>query len=196
MPVEHHALRVPGSVTREGALGAAARVRFLVLDVDGVCTDAKLLYTPDGVCKMFHSQDGIGIKSAMLGGMGVGVITGRNDPGVEARFTQMGVTEYMPGFEAKLEPLKQIAARHSLALEEIAYLGDDWIDLDPMRAVGMPMAVANARHEVKAEALYVTGTRGGDGAVREAVEFLFAARNDGVHLADFWTIVPASRLPE
>ncbi len=170
---------------------AASRVRFLVLDVDGVCTDGKLYYAEDGrAFKAFHSQDGIGIKTARKAGLGIGVITGRDDPAVRARMAQLGVEEYHPGHESKLPVLEEIRARLGLAREDMAYLGDDWIDLDPMRAVGLPLAVANARPEVKAEALHVTAASGGDGAVREAVEFILNARGLGP-LSNFWTERPA-----
>jgi hypothetical protein len=80
-----------------------------------------------------------------------------------------------------------IREKYGLKPEEMAYMGDDWIDLDPMRSVGMPIAVANAVAQVKKEARYVTAARGGDGAVREAIEFLLNARLDGKNPADFWT---------
>lgn len=182
-------LQVPG-ILADGdiAVQAAAHVRFLVLDVDGVCTDGKLYYSPSGYAvKCFSSLDGIGIKTALRCGLGVGIITGRSDPAVLARMSQLGVKDYFPGCESKLVPLEAIRRRYALTFEEMAYLGDDWIDLDPMRTVGMPMAVANAVAQVKKEARYVTAARGGEGAVREAVEFLLAARMDGTNPADVWT---------
>ena len=178
----------PGQSVCEDVLRAAAAVRFLVLDVDGVCTDGKLYFQENGhPLKCFHAQDGIGIKTALLAGIGVGIITGRNDPCVLARMSQLGVKDYYAGFESKLPKLEAIRRKYGLRKEEMAYLGDDWIDLDPMRSVGMPMAVANAVAQVKKEALYVTAARGGEGAVREAVEFLLAARRDGKNPADLWT---------
>lgn len=179
---------IPGTTAHEGVFQAAAKVRFLVLDVDGVCTDGKLYFQENGhPMKCFNSQDGIGIKTALLAGIGVGIITGRNDPCVLARMSQLGVKDYYAGFESKLPKLEAIRRKYGLAPEEMAYLGDDWIDLDPMRSVGMPMAVANAVRQVKKEALYITAARGGEGAVREAVEFLLAARMDGKNPADLWT---------
>ena len=169
-----------GTPVSEEVLLAAAKVRFLVLDVDGVCTDGKLYFQENGhPIKCFNAQDGIGIKTALLSDLGIGIITGRNDPCVLARMSQLGVKDYYAGFEAKLPKLEAIRQKYGLQKEEMAYLGDDWIDLDPMRSVGMPMAVANAVAQVKKEALYVTAARGGEGAVREAVEFLLAARRDG-----------------
>ena len=177
-----------GTPVSEEVLLAAAKVRFLVLDVDGVCTDGKLYFQENGhPIKCFNAQDGIGIKTALLSDLGIGIITGRNDPCVLARMSQLGVKDYYAGFEAKLPKLEAIRQKYGLQKEEMAYLGDDWIDLDPMRSVGMPMAVANAVAQVKKEALYVTSARGGEGAVREAVEFLLAARRDGKNPADIWT---------
>ena len=200
MPAEFsfaaHALHVPGAIQRDGAVEAAAKVRFLVLDVDGVCTDGKLYFDADGqVRKAFFSLDGIGIKTALRSGLGIGVITGRDDPCVRARMTQLGVTEYHPGHEAKLDALRGIAAKLGLDMANMAYLGDDWIDLDPLRNVGMPMAVANAVAQVRAESLYVTAAQGGAGAVREAVEFLLAARNDGINPAECWIESQQPELP-
>lgn len=187
MSIENTAL-FPGVAVDNDAFRDAAKVRFLVLDVDGVCTDGKLYFQENGhPVKCFNAQDGLGIKTAMKAGIGVGVITGRNDPCVLARMSQLGVTEYHAGFESKLPQLDAIRRKHGLEWEEMAYVGDDWIDLDPMRTVGMPIAVANATAQVKKEARYVTAARGGDGAVREAIEFLLAARMDGTNPADYWT---------
>ena len=187
MPIENPAL-FPGIAADENAFRDAASVRFLVLDVDGVCTDGKLYFQENGhPVKCFNAQDGIGIKTAMLAGIGIGIITGRNDPCVLARMSQLGVTEYHAGFESKLPKLEAIRKKYGLRPEEMAYMGDDWIDLDPMRSVGMPIAVANAVAQVKKEARYITAARGGEGAVREAIEFLLNARLDGKNPADFWT---------
>ena len=178
----------PGTAADDNAFRDAAKVRFLVLDVDGVCTDGKLYFQENGhPVKCFNAQDGIGIKTAMLAGIGIGIITGRNDPCVLARMSQLGVTEFHAGFEAKLPKLEAIRRKYGLQPEEMAYMGDDWIDLDPMRSVGMPIAVANAVAQVKKEARYITAARGGEGAVREAIEFLLNARLDGKNPADFWT---------
>ena len=187
MPIENPAL-FPGIAADENVFRDAASVRFLVLDVDGVCTDGKLYFQENGhPVKCFNAQDGIGIKTAVLAGIGIGIITGRNDPCVLARMSQLGVTEYHAGFESKLPKLEAIRKKYGLKPEEMAYMGDDWIDLDPMRTVGMPIAVANAVAQVKKEARYITAARGGEGAVREAIEFLLNARLDGKNPADFWT---------
>ena len=165
----------------------AKKVRFLVLDIDGVCTDGRLFMDANGqTTKAFNVHDGIGIKTAMLAGIGVGVITGRQDPCVEARMKPLGVLEYHCGFHHKLEPLKLIAERQNISFSEMAYVGDDIIDLDPLCHVILPIAVANAREEVKQVAAYITQIKGGHGAVREAVEFILACQG-GPAPASYWT---------
>ena len=187
MPIDLSAL-FPGRDISEDVFRAAAKVRFLILDVDGVCTDGKLYFQENGhPIKCFNAQDGIGIKSALKAGVGIAVITGRNDPCVLARMSQLGVTEYHAGFESKLPKLEEIRLKYGLEKEEMAYMGDDWIDLDPMRSVGMPIAVANAAPQVRKEARYITTARGGEGAVREAIELILTARMEGKNPADLWT---------
>ena len=117
--------------------------------------------------------------------MGISVITGRKDPSVHARMTQLGDRHYFPGFEAKMPALRRLAEESGLGFAQMAYLGDDFIDLDPLEVVGMPMAVANARPEVLRAARHVTALKGGEGAVREAVEWLLHARGLN-NLAALW----------
>lgn len=164
----------------------AKKVRFIVLDIDGVCTDGQLFIDSNGqTTKAFNVHDGIGIKTAMFAGIGVGIITGRQDPCVEARMKPLGVTEYHCGFYNKLEPLEIISKRQNIPFSEMAYVGDDIIDLDPLCHVILPIAVANAREEVKQVASYITQTSGGHGAVREAVEFILACQG-GASPASYW----------
>lgn len=164
----------------------AKKVRFLVLDIDGVCTNGQLIMGNDGqVMKSFHVHDGIGIKTAMFAGIGVGIITGRKDVCVENRMKPLGVVEYHSGYYDKLEPLEVIAKRQNISFSEMAYIGDDLIDLAPMCHVILPIAVANACVEVKQVAAYTTTLCGGDGAVREAVEFILACQG-GPSLASYW----------
>lgn len=151
----------------------ASRIRLLVLDVDGVLTDGGLYYSDQGLAmKRFHVLDGIGIRLAREAGLEVAVISGMDSPCVAKRLEVLGVTEYHGGFDNKRTVLDGIRQRRGLDWEEIAYLGDDWVDLSPMRAVGLPVAVANAMPEVKDVARYVTEKAGGDGAVRELVDLL------------------------
>lgn len=170
-----------------GATEAAARVELLVLDVDGVCTDGKLYMNENGqALKSFYVHDGIGMKTALKAGLHLAVITGRNDKSVEARMTQLGVLHYYPGYDNKLPVLMELCAKIGIPPTRAAYLGDDWIDLGPMSAVSLPAAVANARPEVKAAAIYVSAAKGGEGAVREFIEFIMRCRNPHQDPASYW----------
>jgi 3-deoxy-D-manno-octulosonate 8-phosphate phosphatase (KDO 8-P phosphatase) len=157
----------------------ARRIRALVLDVDGVLTDGGLYYDADGnVTKRFNVQDGLGIKLAQAAGVEVAVITGLSHKAVESRVRELGISEYHHGHTDKLPLLEKV--RDSLGLEfaEMAYLGDDWVDAEAMRAVGLPMAVSNAQPEVLEIAAWVSSVPGGSGAVREAVRFILEARGE------------------
>lgn len=166
------------------AKAAAANVRVLVLDCDGVLTDGGLYYGPDGqLGKRFNVQDGLGIKMAQSVGLEVAVITGLDSPAVAKRVEELGITEYHAGHLAKIPLLEGICKRQGVTLSEAAYLGDDWVDAGPLQAVGLPMAVANAVPEIKELAHWVSTREGGDGAVREAIRFILEARGD---LAGLW----------
>ena len=157
-------------------LERARRVALLVLDVDGVMTDGGIHVDARGeVTKRFHVQDGLGIKLAQAEGLGLAVITGLDHPAVAARIRDLGIEEYHPGFHKKTEILRDIVARKGLSFEQVAYLGDDWVDAGPLGLVGLPMAVADAQPEILALAGWVSSRPGGQGAVREAIRFLLAA---------------------
>ena len=151
-----------------------AKVKVLILDVDGVLTDGGLYYGPDGgVSKRFHVQDGLGIVAARQSGfLQFAVITGMDKPAVAARMRDLGIEDYFPGLPDKRESCEIVRKRYGLAVEEIAFLGDDWIDIPVMKRVGVPLAVGNARPETQAAALYVTRAHGGNGAVREAIRLI------------------------
>lgn len=156
---------------------AAADIRLLVLDVDGVLTDGGLYYDlQNQVMKRFDVQDGLGIKIAQKAGIQVAVITGLDSPAVAARMRDLGITDYFAGYLDKRVCLEELRERHSLKWEQMAYLGDDWVDLTVMDMVGLPLAVANAQPEVKNIANYVTTAKGGQGAVREIIRHLLMAQ--------------------
>lgn len=151
-----------------------ARVKLVILDVDGVLTDGGLYYGPDGgVAKRFHAQDGLGITVARESGLlRFAVITGMDKPSVAQRLRDLHIDDYFPGFIDKRECCASIREHYQLEKEAIAFVGDDWVDIPVMAAVGAPLAVANAQPETKAAALYVTEARGGDGAVREVIRLI------------------------
>ena len=180
-----------GPVSSE-VLQRLARVKLLILDVDGVMTDGGLYFDAEGrVLKRFHVQDGLGIDIARKHGIVSAVITGQDVPAVAARMRQLGIEDYYPGSGDKRESYALCRAKHGFAPEEVAFLGDDWIDLPVLNTVGVPLAVANARPEVKAAALYVTSTPGGHGAVREVIDLLLHSRGKLEVALAAWLDTPA-----
>jgi 3-deoxy-D-manno-octulosonate 8-phosphate phosphatase (KDO 8-P phosphatase) len=168
------------AICSDQAENLARRVRMLVLDVDGVMTDGGLHYDAEGrIAKRYHVHDGVGIVLLKQAGIKVAAVTaGRDGPCVASRMRRRQMDAVYGGDVSKLAALEDLRARFDLAWEEIAYLGDDWVDLIPLGLVGLPMAVRNARQEVKARAHYVTAACGGDGAVREVAEWLLACQGN------------------
>ncbi len=157
------------------ALKSAKGIKLLILDVDGVLTDGGLYYDHEGrVSKRFNVQDGLGIKLAQSMGLDIAVITGLNHKAVESRVTELGITDYYAGNFDKVPLLEELRNKKGLELDQIAYLGDDWVDLGVMKRVGLPMAVSNAQPEVLEAAAWVSGKPGGHGAVREAIAFILS----------------------
>ena len=155
----------------------AKGIKLLVLDVDGVLTDGGLYYDKTGqVMKRFHVQDGLGIKLAQAAGLEIAVISGLDSPAVEKRIRELGISDYYPGFNDKLPRLEELKLKKGIEYRQMAFLGDDWVDARPMQLVGLPMAVANARPEIKGLARWISTATGGNGAVREAIDFLLTCQ--------------------
>lgn len=153
-----------------------AETRCVVLDVDGVLTDGRLLYGGRSEpLRAFHVHDGLAIAwFQRLGGVAV-VLTGKTSVAVETRAAELGIRHVIQGSRDKGADLKRLLAELEVDPAEVAVVADDLIDLPAMRMCGYPIAVANAFEEVKAAARYVTKKAGGDGAVREAIEHLLRA---------------------
>ncbi len=159
----------------------AARVKLLLMDVDGVMTDGTLWNVPDGQggfaeTKGFDSQDGIALQWLSWHGIKTGVISGRVSPATEIRAKQCKMSYIYQGHIEKIPILEEIMTDAQIAADEIAYIGDDLTDVVVMRRVGLPIAVANARTDVKSAAHFITEARGGQGAVREAIEMILQAQ--------------------
>jgi 3-deoxy-D-manno-octulosonate 8-phosphate phosphatase (KDO 8-P phosphatase) len=155
----------------------ARRIRLLALDVDGVLTDGHIHYTSTGEeLKSFSILDGLGIKLLRRAGVQVAVITARRSAMVDRRVAELGIEHCLQGREDKLDALRELIAPLGIALDEVAYMGDDLPDLGAILSVGLGLTVANASSEVAKRAPWRAGARGGDGAVREACEMLLRAR--------------------
>jgi 3-deoxy-D-manno-octulosonate 8-phosphate phosphatase (KDO 8-P phosphatase) len=159
----------------------AARIKVLLMDVDGVLTDGRLYLFPDKDGKLvetkgFDSQDGIALRWLSWYGIKTGVISGRESPATAGRASQAGMTWVFQGHIEKIPLFEQVVAEAKVSPEEIAYVGDDLTDVVIMRRAGLSFATANARPEAKRSAMAVTDAPGGAGAVREVIELLLKAR--------------------
>ena len=157
----------------------AAGIRLLILDVDGVLTNAHLVLGPSGEeIKEFSVRDGIGIKVAQYAGIEVIFLSARVSEIVKRRAEMLGVNEIYQGEQQKLAVVRQIAERHGVELSAIAYVGDDLVDMASIDAVGIGVAVGDACSDLLESAPYVADSPGGRGAVRETIEAILKARGE------------------
>jgi 3-deoxy-D-manno-octulosonate 8-phosphate phosphatase (KDO 8-P phosphatase) len=182
----------------------ARRIKIILFDVDGVLTDGTIWLVPapssgnssvgkqlDGKkdqmgfgiqsttmmeAKGYSAHDGAGISLARLGGLKIGIITKRISETVATRARDLKLEYVYMGQAFKMQAVREIMSMEGVTLEEIAYVGDDVIDLPVMRQCGLAIAVANAREQVKAAAHYITPNSGGYGAGRDAVDFILDAK--------------------
>ena len=155
----------------------AQALEILLLDVDGVLTDGSIILSASGDdVKHFDVQDGMGVTLARAAGLKVGILTGRTSMAVQKRAEELKIDELMQGYFHKTEGLDALLEKLGISCEQIGYIGDDILDLPVMRKIGFPIAVANARPEVKKDSLHVTTALGGHGAVREAIDWLLELR--------------------
>jgi|SRR5450755_272916 3-deoxy-D-manno-octulosonate 8-phosphate phosphatase (KDO 8-P phosphatase) len=169
----------------------AKKIKLLLFDVDGVLTDGKLYLFPVPTssqsggppaqqvvveAKGFHAQDGAGISIARIAGLETGLITRRNSETVALRARDLKLEHVHQGIHDKLKAFREILNEEGLSASEVAFVGDDVIDLTVMRNCGFSVAVANARREVKEAAHYVTPHAGGNGALRDVIEFILKAQ--------------------
>ena len=158
-------------------LSRARRVKLLLMDCDGVLTDGLLWLTEDDdEQKTFHARDGQGISLIHRAGLRTGIISGRKSTAVERRAQDLKMSYVRQYAKDKIKTLDEIVAEAGTSLEECAFVGDDLADIPPMRLVGLAVAVADAAEETKQAAHYVTGTKGGRGAVREVCELILKAQ--------------------
>ena len=165
-------------------------IQWIVLDVDGVLSDGSLVYTSTGEeLKSFSVKDGLGLTAARKSGIKLGIITARVSPMVERRAKELHFDALLMGHANKTEALRSLCAEHQIDLKTIAYMGDDLNDLGALQLVGLPMAPNNAVPEVKQLAKFISTVNGGQGAVREAVEYIL--KNQGL-----WETVVADYVRE
>jgi 3-deoxy-D-manno-octulosonate 8-phosphate phosphatase (KDO 8-P phosphatase) len=150
-----------------------ARIKLLILDVDGVMTDGRIIYDANGTeSKFFNVKDGHGIKMVQRAGIQVAIISGRKSLVVELRARELAIDTVYQGALDKLVPFQEILATQGLDASQVAFMGDDVIDLPILRRVGFSAAPCDAVDEVLAAVHFTARNRGGWGAVRELCDLL------------------------
>jgi 3-deoxy-D-manno-octulosonate 8-phosphate phosphatase (KDO 8-P phosphatase) len=159
----------------------AKNIKVLIFDVDGVLTDGQIFVIPgpDGKgieSKGFAAHDGLGISLGRLGGLRIGIITKRNSQTVAIRANDLKLEFVYQGQAHKMNAIEDILAKTGYTIDQLAYVGDDIIDLPVMRQCGLAIATANARQQVKDVAHFITPNPGGQGAGRDAIDFILTAQ--------------------
>jgi YrbI family 3-deoxy-D-manno-octulosonate 8-phosphate phosphatase len=168
-----------GRKSSTGSSQVLNNIRLFATDVDGVLTDAGMYYSESGdEWKKFNTRDGMGIKLLQKAGLITAIVTQERTKLVARRGEKLAIPEVHQGVMDKLSLVREMASRHGLTLEQVAYIGDDINDLETLKAVGFSATPADGMPEIMAEVDYVCHKKGGEGAVREVVELLLKARRD------------------
>ncbi len=155
----------------------AAQIKLILLDVDGVLTDGAVVIYGDGSeTKRFHIRDGIALVWAQRAGITVGLLSARHSTTTAQRAAQLGISLIYQGVSSKIDTYDQIVGDMVLSDEQVAYMGDDIVDLAVLRRAGLSAAPANAVDEVRSRVHFVSSRPGGDGAVRELVELILRSQ--------------------
>jgi len=155
-----------------------SKIQMLIMDVDGVLTDGTVIINSDGSeGKNFSIVDGHGVKLWHRAGFQTAIISGRPSGATTVRAEQISIGHVLQGCKRKLPAFEQLLEEVSLSADEVAFIGDDLLDLPLVRRAGLGVAVANAVDELKEAADYITTRKGGEGAVREVIEYIL--KNNG-----------------
>ncbi|MBD3644592.1 MAG: HAD hydrolase family protein [Alcanivorax sp.] len=156
----------------------AQNLRLMAFDVDGVMTDGRIYFSPEGeAIKVFNTLDGHGLKKLAASGVTLAIITGRNTPMVAKRAADLGITHVIQGREDKGVALADLAEKLGIAASETGYAGDDEPDVSALDWARLSFAPANAHDCAKTAADHITERRGGEGAVREICDAILAQRS-------------------
>ncbi len=154
------------------------KLKLLLLDVDGILTDARTFYVEgSGFVRTFNMYDGYGIKLLQKAGFPVGIISGGKAKDLQERIKVLGIEHFVLGSEDKLTSAKTISEKLNIPFDCIAFMGDELFDLPALRAVGLSITVPGAVEEVKNEVNWITHKTGGNGAVREIIDAIRKAQN-------------------
>ncbi|MDD5654441.1 MAG: HAD-IIIA family hydrolase [Candidatus Omnitrophica bacterium] len=162
----------------DSIVAKAKKIKLLLLDVDGVLTDGRIVYDSKGRdSKFFDVHDGMGVYLLHKAGLKIALVTAKGSPAIKPRARDMRVDEVFADVSPKTAVLEKLFKKYKVTAEEICFAGDDLVDLCLMKKVGFSIAVFNACPEIKLSADYITLREGGRGAVREIAELLLKAQN-------------------
>ena len=154
------------------------KIKMVITDVDGVLSDGSIYLGSNGMVLIrFNVSDGAGVAIARAAHLKTAMISGRYSDATEERAKELNIEDVYNGSLNKIGPYEEIKSKHNLKDENIAFIGDDLIDIPVMELAGVPIAVNNAVDSVKEIAIYITKTNGGDGAFREAVTWILNETN-------------------
>jgi 3-deoxy-D-manno-octulosonate 8-phosphate phosphatase (KDO 8-P phosphatase) len=157
----------------------AKKIKLLLLDVDGVLTDGRIIYDSHGRdMKLFDVHDGMGVYLLKKCGIKTILITAKGSKSIRLRARDMQVEEVIENISPKSSCLDKILKKYMLDISEVCFMGDDLVDLCLMKRVGFPVAVFNAAIEIKQAASYITLREGGRGAVRELAELILKSKGE------------------
>ena len=167
--------------------GRFKKIKLLLLDVDGVLTDGRIIYDSRGRdSKFFDVHDGLGVYVLHKFGINTILITAKSSKAIKPRARDMRVVEVFADIFPKTAVLEKILKKYNVSKDEICFMADDLVDLALMRKVGLPVAVANASSPIKDAAIYVTSQPGGRGAVREVAELILKSQDKWKDVLDFY----------
>ncbi|HUV30629.1 MAG TPA: HAD hydrolase family protein [Acidobacteriota bacterium] len=164
------------TLTREQFIERLKTIRLLAIDVDGTLTDDSIFFGPDGFeMKKFNVSDGFFMVLAMRQGLELAVVSGRNSPATETRMKDLGIQHVLQGRRDKCDMIEPLLSELGITYSQVAFVGNELLDIKLAQKVGLPLAVADANDELKTVVSYVTARKGGEGAVREILECYFEA---------------------
>jgi len=178
---------MPNEIITEEIKAKAGKIKLLLLDVDGVLTDGRIIYDSRGRdSKFFDVHDGLGVYVLHKSGIKTVLITAKSSKSIRPRAKDMHVSEVFADIFPKTSVLKKILKDYKVTLDEVCFVGDDLVDLSLMKEVGLPVAVANGASEIKEAASFVTSKAGGRGAVREVAELILKSQGKWKDILKFY----------
>ena len=176
-------------ITREELSACLRKVKLLLLDVDGVLTDGRIVYDSRGSeLKFFDVHDGLGVYVLNKAGIPTILVTAKGSKAILPRARDMRVAEVFSDVFPKTAVLDKIIKKYKVSVDEICFVADDLVDLSLLHKVGVPIAVGNASGEIKEAALYITNRTGGRGAVREVAELILKSQDKWKDILKFYGV--------